>query len=88
MMKGLVLAIPLMGMVTTSYITGAKIKQDKLLMRKLMLVGLILLGSSMVTVAFFKQIYVIGWVINLRKYRDGFAAALFKYIDNRGRGQI
>lgn len=58
LIKGLILAIPLMAMVTTSYITGAKIKQDKPLMRKVMLTGLLLLAFSMVTVAFFKQIYL------------------------------
>lgn len=57
LLKGLILAIPLMGMVTTSYITGAKIKQNKPLMRKLMLTGLLFLLASMVTVAFFTQIY-------------------------------
>lgn len=38
--KGLVLAIPLIGMVTTSYITGAVIKKNGILMRWLMNIGL------------------------------------------------
>lgn len=71
MMKGLVLAIPLMGMVTTSYITGGKIKQDKPLMRKLMLTGLLLLLVSMVTVAFFKQIYLMVGLLTLGSIGTG-----------------
>ncbi|KKI92654.1 MFS transporter [Bacillus sp. SA1-12] len=54
--KGCILAIPLFGMVLTAYITGAKIKQNKPLIRKVMVIGLILLTSSMVAVSFFKQI--------------------------------
>ncbi len=55
--KGSLLAVPLLGLVVTSYITGAKIKQNDKLIRKSMVIGLLLLSASMVTVAFFKQLY-------------------------------
>ncbi|MGM7720454.1 MFS transporter [Metabacillus sp. Hm71] len=54
--KGCILAIPLFGMVLTAYITGAKIKQNKPLIRRVMVIGLILLTSSMVAVSFLEQI--------------------------------
>lgn len=57
--KGCILAIPLLGMVITAYITGAKIKQNKPLIRKIMITGLLLLTASMLTVSFFKQIYLL-----------------------------
>ncbi|RKD24030.1 MFS transporter [Ammoniphilus oxalaticus] len=69
--KGLILAIPLMGMVTTSYVTGAKIGQDKLLMRKVMLTGLLFLLISMVVVAFFKQIYILIGLLTLGSIGTG-----------------
>jgi ACDE family multidrug resistance protein len=57
--KGLVLAIPLMGMVATSYITGSKIKKNGVLMRWLMNIGLILMTVSLgLTIFFFKNLYV------------------------------
>ncbi|MED4731250.1 MFS transporter [Aneurinibacillus migulanus] len=59
MLKGVILAIPLFGMVVTAYITGAKIKQNKPLIRRVMITGLAILTASMVAVAFFKQIYLI-----------------------------
>jgi MFS transporter, ACDE family, multidrug resistance protein len=63
--KGLILAIPLMGAVTTSYFTGGKIKQNKPLMRKLILIGLTLLTVSSVTVAFFKHVYLMIGLITM-----------------------
>lgn len=57
--KGLVLAIPLLGMVVTSYTTGAKIKKDGLLMRKLMLIALLgMVVSLALTVFFYKNLVV------------------------------
>jgi len=69
--KGLILAIPLMGMVTTSFTTGAKIKQDKQLMRRLMLIGLSLLVISTAIVAFFKQIYIMVGLLTLGSIGTG-----------------
>ncbi|GGI45423.1 putative MFS-type transporter YitG [Paenibacillus marchantiophytorum] len=45
--KGFVLAIPLLGMVITSYTTGAKIKQNGTLMRWLMNIGLTLMTVAL-----------------------------------------
>lgn len=50
--KGLILAIPLLGMVITSYTTGAKIKQNGTLMRWLMNIGLILMTVSLALATF------------------------------------
>ncbi|SDO27472.1 MFS transporter, ACDE family, multidrug resistance protein [Paenibacillus sp. yr247] len=50
--KGLILAIPLLGMVITSYTTGAKIKQNGTLMRWLMNIGLILMTVSLALAIF------------------------------------
>jgi MFS transporter, ACDE family, multidrug resistance protein len=46
-MKGLVLAIPLLGMVTTSYITGSVIKKNGILIRWLMNIGLALMTVTL-----------------------------------------
>ncbi|CAH8715837.1 MFS transporter [Paenibacillus thiaminolyticus] len=56
--KGLVLAIPLLGMVTTAYITGSIIKKNGLLMRWLMNIGLLLMAVSLgCTIFFYKNVY-------------------------------
>ncbi|RXT14926.1 MFS transporter [Ammoniphilus sp. CFH 90114] len=69
--KGAILAIPLMGMVTTAYITGGRIKQNKPLMRKIMLTGLSILTASMIAVGFFKQIYVMIGLLTLGSIGTG-----------------
>lgn len=57
--KGFVLAIPLLGMVVTAYITGSVIKKNGILIRWLMNIGLILMTVSLgATIFFFKNIYV------------------------------
>ncbi|WCK56127.1 MFS transporter [Aneurinibacillus sp. Ricciae_BoGa-3] len=58
-LKGPILAIPLLGLVTTSYFTGASIKQNMKLIRKIMVLGLIILTAAMIIVSFFENIYVI-----------------------------
>ncbi|OCT12733.1 MFS transporter [Paenibacillus pectinilyticus] len=50
--KGLILAIPLLCLVITSYTTGAKIKQNGTLMRWLMNIGLILMIVSLTLATF------------------------------------
>lgn len=58
-LKGSVLAIPLLGMVVTSYTTGSVIKKNGVVMRWLMNIGLILMTISLaLTIFFFKNIYV------------------------------
>jgi ACDE family multidrug resistance protein len=64
-LKGCILAIPLLGMVVTAYITGAKIKQNKPLIRKVMVTGLVILTAAMFAVAFFKQIYLMIGLLTL-----------------------
>lgn len=61
--KGLVLAIPLLGMVITSYTTGAVIKKNGILMRKLMLIGLAVMTACLTAAIFLNgSIY---WLIGL-----------------------
>ncbi|MCA0758677.1 MFS transporter [Paenibacillus sp. N4] len=57
--KGLVLAIPLLGMVITSYTTGSLIKKNGVLIRWLINIGLLAMALSLAgTIFFFKNIYV------------------------------
>jgi ACDE family multidrug resistance protein len=57
--KGLVLAIPLLGMVITSYTTGSLIKKNGVLMRILMNIGMALMTVSLaLTIFLFKNLYV------------------------------
>lgn len=58
-MKGLVLAIPLLGMVITSYTTGSLIKKNGKLIRWLTNIGLVAMTLSLAATLFFlKNIYV------------------------------
>lgn len=58
-MKGLILAIPLLGLVITSYTTGSLIKKKGKLIRWLMNIGLVTMTVSLaLTLFFFKNIYV------------------------------
>ncbi|WP_410768704.1 MFS transporter [Fontibacillus sp. BL9] len=58
-MKGLVLAIPLLGMVITSYTTGSLIKKNGKVMRWLMNIGLVAMTLSLAATLFFlENIYV------------------------------
>ncbi|CAM4302971.1 MFS transporter [Paenibacillus alkaliterrae] len=57
--KGLILAIPLLCMVITSYTTGSLIKKNGVLIRWLMNIGLVAMTISLAaTIFFFKNIYV------------------------------
>lgn len=56
-LKGFILAIPLIGMVFTSYITGSKIKKNGVVIRWLMNIGLLLSVISLTfTIFFYKNI--------------------------------
>jgi ACDE family multidrug resistance protein len=71
-MKGLVLAIPLLGMVTTSYITGSLIKKNGILIRWLMNIGLLMMTVSLgLTIFFFKSIYVFIGLLTLSSIGTG-----------------
>jgi ACDE family multidrug resistance protein len=70
--KGLVLAIPLMGMVVTSYTTGALIKKNGQLIRWLMNIGLAASTASFALIIFFnKNIYLLIGLITLSSIGTG-----------------
>ncbi|WP_223066131.1 MFS transporter [Paenibacillus caui] len=69
--KGLVLAIPLLVMCTTSYITGSKIGQNRQLMKKLIVLGFILLTVSYGTLPFFKNLTVFISILALSSLGTG-----------------
>lgn len=71
-LKGCILAIPLLGMVITAYITGAKIKMNKPLMRRIIIIGMLLLTGSMLAVSFFQQIYLMVGCLTLGSIGTGF----------------
>jgi MFS transporter, ACDE family, multidrug resistance protein len=58
LMRGFILAIPLLAMCTTSYITGTKIKKNMKLMKVLVVTGLALIGTPLLVAAFFRNPYV------------------------------
>ncbi|MFS0863268.1 MFS transporter [Fredinandcohnia sp. 179-A 10B2 NHS] len=55
-LKGAILAIPLLFMTTTSYITGSKIGKKMPLMKKLIVIGLILMTISFSTLVLFESL--------------------------------
>lgn len=55
-LKGGILAIPLLFMTTTSYITGSKIGKKMKLMKTLIILGLLLMTSSFASLIFFKKL--------------------------------
>lgn len=59
LLKGGILAVPLLAMSTTSYITGAKIKKQKKLMKNLIITGMLLIGTSLAVASFIKNTYIL-----------------------------
>ncbi|MGG3985796.1 MFS transporter [Heyndrickxia faecalis] len=57
-MKGLILAIPLLVMCTTSYITGSKIGKNQRLMKKLIVTGFCLMTVSYALLTFFRGLFL------------------------------
>ncbi|WP_310170218.1 MFS transporter [Neobacillus niacini] len=55
-LKGGILAIPLLFMTATSYITGSKIGKKMKLMKTLIILGLLLMTSSFASLIFFKKL--------------------------------
>ena len=55
-LKGAILAIPLLFMTTTSYITGSKIGKKMGLMKSLIIIGLLLMTASFATLVLFKNL--------------------------------
>lgn len=54
--KGLILAIPLLFMTTTAYFTGSNIKKNMKRMKNLIIIGLILMTISFTSLVFFKKL--------------------------------
>jgi len=70
--KGLVLAIPLLGMVVTSYVTGSVIKKNGVLIRRLINTGLAMMAVSLAAAIFlYKQIYVLIGLLTLSSIGTG-----------------
>jgi ACDE family multidrug resistance protein len=71
-MKGLVLAVPLLGMVATSYTTGGFIRKNGILIRRLMNIGLALAAAALaLTIWFNKNIYVFIGLLTLSSIGTG-----------------
>lgn len=59
-LKGFVLAIPLLGLVVTSYVTGSLIKKNGVIIRRVMISGFFLVTVSLTATIFFHdQIYIL-----------------------------
>jgi ACDE family multidrug resistance protein len=56
LLKGAILAIPLLLMTITSYITGSKIMKNQQLMKNLIILGLVFMTASFSALVFFKQL--------------------------------
>lgn len=56
--KGILIAAPLIGMVVAAYLTGLKIKQNMLFIRKGLLIGLFLLINSFTIISFYEQLFL------------------------------
>lgn len=59
LLKGGILAIPLLAMSTTSYITGAKIKKQKALMKTLIVTGMLSIGVPLAVAAIVRNAYIL-----------------------------
>ena len=57
LLKGGILAIPLLFMTTTSYITGSKIGKKMRLMKALIILGLLLMTASFSALVFFERLF-------------------------------
>ena len=55
-LKGGILAIPLLFMTTTSYITGSKIGKNMRLMKRLIVLGLLMMTASFASLVFFENL--------------------------------
>lgn len=70
--KGFILAIPLLGLVTTSYITGSLIKKNGILIRWLMNIGLMITTAALALAVFFTEnIYVFIGLLTLSSVGTG-----------------
>ncbi|OYD09991.1 MFS transporter [Paludifilum halophilum] len=58
-LKGLILAIPLLAMSTTSYLAGSHVNQKMSIMKKFIVIGLFMIAVGMGLVPFFNNTYVL-----------------------------
>ncbi|WP_088103903.1 MFS transporter [Halalkalibacter urbisdiaboli] len=91
--KGIILAIPLAALCGSSYITGKSIGQDKQKMRKITLLGLLLLTIATFSISFSKDIYVLLTALFVSGIGIGFAlpsldAFVTEGIEKEQRGSI
>lgn len=70
-LKGLILAIPLLVMVTTSYITGSKIGKNLEKMKRLMIIGFALMTLSYGLLVFFDQLFIFLLILSLSSIGAG-----------------
>lgn len=70
-LKGIILAIPLLVMVTTSYLTGANIGKDMEKMKKLMVIGFLCMTVSYGLLIFFEKIVLFLLVLSLSSFGAG-----------------
>ncbi|WHX98615.1 MFS transporter [Neobacillus sp. DY30] len=70
-LKGLILAIPLLVMTTTSYITGSKIGKKMKRMKTLIIVGLLLMTTSFASLIFFKNLVPFFAVLSISSIGTG-----------------
>lgn len=72
-LKGSILAIPLLFMTITSYITGSKIQKKMKLMKTLIILGLLLMTVSFSTLTFFKSLVPFFSILVLSSVGTGLA---------------
>ncbi|WP_307336038.1 MFS transporter [Caldalkalibacillus uzonensis] len=70
-LKGGVLAIPLLVMLTTAYITGSLIKKNQQLMKNLIVAGLVLMTISFALLVFFTNLYAFIGILLLSSVGTG-----------------
>ncbi|WP_051045235.1 MFS transporter [Halalkalibacterium ligniniphilum] len=70
--KGAILAIPLLFMMTTSFITGSKIGKNLKRMKKLMILGFLLMTASFATLIFFTSLVPFITILIISSIGTGF----------------
>jgi MFS transporter, ACDE family, multidrug resistance protein len=92
-MKGLVLAVPLLALSICSYIAGKKIKQNKIIMKWCTFISMVLLGGSAFLITFFENVYFLLGALFIAGIGIGAAlpcldALITEGIDKEARGTI
>lgn len=92
-MKGLVLAVPLLALSICSYIAGKKIKQNKIVMKWCTFISMVLLGGAAFLITFFENVYFLLGALFFAGIGIGAAlpcldALITEGIDKEARGTI